>query len=607
MLTVTWLLFLIGQGSAQNVYNEESEEHTLDTAVETPTCPGVWSRYVSTANKTGCFCGDDLGGVVRCHNTTLQVELLPCYCMTPSNKNPNVTVVGTCILNCHQPICGRYYRVRASNISELLDFTCNRTLFGLSSWNRDGQLCGSCNDGFSPSIYSYDWHCESCSKNVFVKALVKYVSFAYLPLIIFFILASTLRIRANSPPLNAFIIACQVMASPLLLRLFSIYYYERGVQLTDTVKIFESLVAFWNLDFFRTLYPHFCLHPDMSTLQVLALDYIIAACPLLLIVVTYSLVELHDRNYRIIQWIWKPFGICFAFFQRQWNIRNSLIEAFVTFLLLSYVKFLNVSFDLLIPVYPYNVEGEPLEPFLYYDGTIEYFGQQHLPYAILAIVVLVIFNILPLLLLCFYPFRCFQKVLNTFRLQCLTLHIFMDAFQGCYKNGTNGTWDCRYFSAVYLLMRISFFTVAAVTLSDSQLMLFFFSGVMFTLLAILISVMQPYKASIYNTVEAILFLVLAFTFFCIVGIVFAEYNCTAYYVLTCTMAYIFILIPLIYMIVVVFYWLFLRHQTPQQCWLKFLHLLHRKRVLRQNNSEGSLPDQLTNPEECAALLQDPIL
>ena len=29
-------------------------------------------------------------------------------------------------------------------------------------------------------------------------------------------------------------------------------------------------------------------------------------------------------------------------------------------------------------------------------------------------------------------------------------------------------------------------------------------------------------------------------------------------------------------------------------------------VLRQSNSEESLPDRLANPEECAALLQDPM-
>ena len=34
------------------------------------------------------------------------------------------------------------------------------------------------------------------------------------------------------------------------------------------------------------------------------------------------------------------------------------------------------------------------------------------------------------------------------------LHTFADAFQGCYKNGTNGTRDYRYFAGLCLLFRV---------------------------------------------------------------------------------------------------------------------------------------------------------
>ena len=136
----------------------------------------------------------------------------------------------------------------------------------------------------------------------------------------------------------------------------------------------------------------------MSTLQVLALDYILAAYPLLLILITYSIVELHARDC-IVVWLWKPFRRCFTRFQRTY-IQTSLVDAFASFLLISYVS---VSFDFLIPVYLHDVHGESMELYLFFDGTVEYFGEQHLPYAILAIFVLIVFNILPLLLLCFYP------------------------------------------------------------------------------------------------------------------------------------------------------------------------------------------------------------
>ena len=33
---------------------------------------------------------------------------------------------------------------------------------------------------------------------------------------------------------------------------------------------------------------------------------------------------------------------------------------------------------------------------LYYDGTVEYFGRQHFPYALLAVTVFIVFNLLPI-------------------------------------------------------------------------------------------------------------------------------------------------------------------------------------------------------------------
>ena len=131
------------------------------------------------------------------------------------------------------------------------------------------------------------------------------------------------------------------------------------------------------------------------------------------------------------------------------------------------MKFLSVSFDLLAPVYTFNIYGQKSNKlYLYWDGTVEYFGSEHLPYAILALAVLVLFNFLPLLLLCLYPSRWFQKCLNCCRLQGQVLHTFMDAFQGCYTDGTNDSRDCRWFAGLYLLTRILFSVILIVTASQ---------------------------------------------------------------------------------------------------------------------------------------------
>ena len=575
MLAVFCLLLLIGHSGTQDTYSKGSRDYRNDTAMESSTlsCTGLWSWFENTNGSVGCRCGAKLGGMVHCNENTSKVQLLSCFCMSIYVKDPNITVVGACMYTCRH---GQDYNLVPTNASELSDKMCGKRDFVS---NREGQLCGRCKEGFAPPAYSYDWKCVRCTNSSLTNT-IKYCIVAFLPLTIFFVVLIIFHISATSPSMNAFLLACQVLAAPLQVRIVSFALSGDPNSWAIIIAFLGSLYGFWNLDFFRTLYPPFCLHPSMSTLQVLALDYVIAVYPLLLTVLTYLLIELHNRNCKLVVWLWKPFHWCCARLRRQWDIQTSLIEAFASFLLLSYVKFLSVSFDFLVPVHLYNAHGESLEPYLYFDGTVEYFGKQHLPYAILAIVVLSIFNIFPLLLLCLYPCHCFQRVLNACKLRCQALHVFMDAFQGCYKNGTNGTRECRFFSAIHLLVRISVFIAMAVSLSTSAVVAAFMVGVIFTLFAILLAVVQPYKSPIYNAIDTVLALNVALIYFCMVAktVVMVRADFTNFQTLMSVMFSVFLPIPFLYMTVVVLYWVVFRH-TKMAALLSKVRLLY-KRVLR---------------------------
>lgn len=97
--------------------------------------------------------------------------------------------------------------------------------------------------------------------------------------------------------------------------------------------------------FFRSFDLNICL--GTGTLETLALDLIVGAFPLMLMVLSYVLIELHDRNFKPLVIVWKPFRVLFGLFRNNWEIRTSLIDAFATFFLLSNVKFQSVCFDLL--------------------------------------------------------------------------------------------------------------------------------------------------------------------------------------------------------------------------------------------------------------------
>ena len=83
---------------------------------------------------------------------------------------------------------------------------------------------------------------------------------------------------------------------------------------------------------------------------------------------------------------------------------------------------------------------------LYCDATVKlkYFSKEHLPYAVAAIVILIIFILSPALLLLCYPTKLFRKCSSYCRLRrWQALHVFAETFQGCYKDGVNGTKDFR--------------------------------------------------------------------------------------------------------------------------------------------------------------------
>ena len=263
----------------------------------------------------------------------------------------------------------------------------------------------------------------------------------------------------------------------------------------------------------RLIYGPFCLHPDATSLQILALDYITAVSPLLVIGLTYVVVQLHYHNCAPIVWIWRgPLQKCCAAFTRSWNLQTSLIDAFATFLLLSYIKFLSVSFTLLFPALILDMEEWKIRSptYLYYAGTTEYLGSEHLPYALLAVVSLVTFTFLPVLLLCLYPCRCFQRCLNHCNISFQALHIFMDTFQGSYKNGTNGgTRDYRYFAGGNLVF------MAAVFLSLVNQMLFLeLWTTAWVILAFLVifAVCRPFRVEKHNNLH-IMWLSLALLFY----------------------------------------------------------------------------------------------
>ena len=490
----------VNSSSKLNIISTEEEHHSLiyneDFNAESE-CP-TWMHYLNESDHEECVCEASHHGIVKCDTTLNKTYVLDCYQMTYNGETRQV-IVGLSFYGCTNNKKSSVYSLVPANRSRINEVMC-------SQFNRDGQLCGACMDGYSPLVYSYQLYCMKCSEVESKYNWAKFIAMAFIPLTGFYILLVLLKINANSPKLHGLVFFAQLISSPANSRMI-ISRWKLGSNLTFTSKIISTLYGIWNLDFFRTLYPDTCL--NISTLQALSLDYLIALYPMVLIIITYVVIKLHSMDYRVILWMWKPIRWCILKLRHAEDIKTSLIDIFATFLLLSYVKTLSVNFDLLVYTIPIDSNGKPIGRYLYYDANYEYFGPDHLVYGIIAIISFTIMNILPFILLLFYPMKWFQKLLNRFQLSHASLHIFFDSFGGCYKDGTEPrTRDCRYFAAFFLFIRIVAYIVYQATLTAA---FYGWCSLIFIGVTMLLIVAKPYKHLYHknNTITAVMFGVMA--------------------------------------------------------------------------------------------------
>ena len=449
-------------------------------------CP-TWMHYSNQTDR--CVCGANHHDMVKCNSTLNETYILDCHQMTFDEKLEQV-IAGISFYGCmNQANPYDIYHLVPANRSQINKVMC-------SPFHRDGRLCGACRDGYSPLVYSYQLHCKQCSDAESKYNWVIFIAVAFIPLTVFYIFVILFKFNFNSPHLHGFVLFAQIIGTPANIRAL-VSGWDNDSLVTFMSKLLATLYGIWNLDYFCTIYPDICLR--ITTLQALSLDYIIAFYPLVLIMITYLAIKLHFFEHKITACMLSPLKKCLLKFRGKNSINTSMIDVFATFLLLSFNKILSVSFDLLTFTVPINSSGKSVGTFLYFDSSYEYFGPDHLPYGILALVSLTIFNILPLLLLLFYPMKWFQRCLNHFKLSHLALHTFVDSFAGCYKDGTEpGTWDCRYFAALFLFLRMVVFIVYQAILTA---VLYGWFALVFTGCTILLIVVQPYNLNTVSTTK----------------------------------------------------------------------------------------------------------
>ena len=551
------VLLVLACASVEPCISELSGAENADSAM----CP-LWMPSNGTCKSSD---------VVRCvqgEEGSYHLSLLPCFCLTRYG-NSSVAVHGFCPFTCTEksPLFNYVSLPAQISISNLSQIMCN-------NFSRKGQLCGQCEDGHALAAYSYTLKCVSCHQQNWLK----YLGAAFGPQTIFFILVVSSRMSVTSGDMVGYVTISQVLATGIELRFKALESSNRVM-----LKLFSTIYGVWNLDFFRALYSPFCLNSSLPPLAVISLDYLVAVYPMLLIVITYSMLSLCGK-YQSVLHCWTTLYRLVHRCYQACDIRNLLIDAFTTMLMLSYVKILNVSFELLLPVLMSDDECTGRGLVVFYSGHWQYFGTSHVPYAVLAILMSLVFNVFPLVLLTVYPCRCFNKCWRG-----SFIHNIMDNFNRCYKT------RYRIFSVFYLYIRLINLSLLLVALSPTYFTLL---SILYSSVALVIGLVQPYKVFRHNLTNSVFFALIAFIKLIEYALEFSLGPYEQGFVDVYYGVEVFLLsLPPLYGLSILLYQLFPKRLLPHKC----LQCL-RSRVQGVSEKEESFPHRISHAGEYSHLL-----
>ena len=360
-----------------------------------------------------------------------------------------------------------------------------------SPQNRQGVLCGRCKPGYNIYANSKYYECGKCT----IKSGMAVQIFAhFVPLYVFLLTIVLLDINLASGHLNTFVFFSQMLP-------FLDLYAGGQIPIPPAAKPFVEFYQFcynvFNLQYFESLdsFPGVCTFNYESPLTVTILGYLVALNPIIIIFIVWLIMYTSDycifmgkRNFvgRVSHHLRQLYRKVKP--NKNVSLSESFFRGLVTFLVLSYSKFSLVTLTILTPAYLSGPGGKSYNTVANLDGTLDYFGYGHLPYAIPAILVLIFIVLLPLVILAMYPRVCTRLGIHVHKMMP-----FFDSLNGAFKH------NCYYFALLYFVYRLVLVAIFTFT-PDVQLQ--YTLQQVFCVAVLLVHVMKrPYKKNKHNIVD----------------------------------------------------------------------------------------------------------
>ena len=439
-------------------------------------------------NDTDCNSLLEIGKCMTCNPTTCATEIGTCRLTLELNKDNDFIVF-------HKPY---HYLVSACSCEELNDRVCG-------PFNREGLLCSKCKQGYGPALYSWSLKCEKCRDEYIGWFWLLYLVLELVPLTVFYLMVILLNIHVTSPPFTAFVFFCQLFT---LLFKESVYFNIGVIRFSSKIFLYiiSTLISVWNLDIFRHVVPPFCVSSKLTDVDAVLLEYISVLYPLLLILITYIGIKLHARNFSPVVTLWKPFHKIFSKCRRTLDPTSSVIAAFSTFISLSFTKSLYITSSI-TSLQRYVVNGTSYITNLDSCKNNQLISTWYFIPSVL-FVIFTYFSVIIFLLL--YPLKIFRKLLHC----CCggrkyhIIYVFMNTFQGHYKDSTNGTQDYRAVSCLNFLIRFGVCSIFYGELwSKYGIPIEYYSYIVYSLIltSLFYGIVQPCRKKYMNVIESLLY------------------------------------------------------------------------------------------------------
>ena len=425
-----------------------------------------------------------------------------------SSDNSSILLVGQCLFCPWNPRQSHSNYLKMPPNNDLLDdFFCG----GL---HRTGTICSLCKPGFGVAVNSDQFKCIKCDSETSYYSWLLYIIVEYVPLTILLIIIIIFNISVTSGPANAFIFFAQIISETFSVDGQGLINYESITSAAPILKqIYTTLYGIWNLNFFTAIDYNgwlFCLGPDITSLHIMTFKFISAFYPLLVIGIVSIIVNLYHNNYRVIVCIFRPLHRLSARSLRHLNLNRSLMDTFATFLILSYVKFAVTASVLLYPNPLQDHTGTTKKKVSYFNGEHDYSSQFLARYLAISSLVLIMCIVMPFILLLYSIkpcYRCLEYVQCRHCLPGEKFNYFLNSFHQCFKDGTEGGHDRRYFAALYFFFKL--LLILTYTFGLDWTKQFIYQQIICTIALVLVISLQPYKKTLYNVLDAVMFGLLA--------------------------------------------------------------------------------------------------